>query len=83
MSRRKRKTPSMRVLELTHNKEIREIMLELFRQHGSERAAAESMNIRQQTFNQWKFRLGIEDDIYQIQCELRRTKSTSDCTYSS
>ncbi len=60
MSRRKAKTYLMQLLERDHdNTPIEELMIARYAEHGSERAAALSLGITQQSFNTWKYRLGI------------------------
>jgi len=62
VSRRKTKTFLMQLIERDHpGKSIAEIMLDAYREHRTERAAAQALGITQQSFNAWKFRLGIED----------------------
>lgn len=64
MSRRRRKTYLMQLIERDHpGQSIREIMIAAYRRHGSERAAAQALGITQQAFNSWKFRLGLEDEL--------------------
>lgn len=70
MARRK-KTTHMLLIEAQNNRDIQEIMLSEFERFGTEKAAADMLNITQQTFNQWKFRLGIEEEIEQIRQERR------------
>ncbi len=54
----------MQLIERDHpGQRIEEIMLAAFRQHGSERAAARALGIRQQTYTLWKYRLGLEHTI--------------------
>jgi len=76
MARRK-KTTHMLLIEAQNNRDIQEIMLSEFRRFGTEKAAADMLNITQQTFNQWKFRLGIEEDIEQIRRECRGGQSST------
>jgi hypothetical protein len=39
------------------------LIVKAFREHGSERAAAEALGITAQAFNTWKYRLGLEKAI--------------------
>lgn len=41
-------------------------MIQAFRTHGNERGAAFALGIPQQTFNVWKYRLGLQDKIREI-----------------
>lgn len=62
MPRRRKKTFLMQLIEHKHSgKSIEDIMIETYRDRGTERAAADALGITQQSFNSWKFRLGIED----------------------
>ena len=62
---RRRKTALMEVVEFKHNgKPIEDIMVDAFHQHGTEREAAQTLGVTQQTFTQWKYRLGLEHIIY-------------------
>jgi hypothetical protein len=62
----------MRLLELLHeNRAIDELMLAEFRRSGTEKAAAKALGITQQTFNIWKFRLGLDEEIEAIRQERR------------
>ncbi|MEQ8677142.1 MAG: hypothetical protein RLP44_08715 [Aggregatilineales bacterium] len=64
MSQREPKTFLMRLIEYDYpGKTIEQIIIEAYREHGSERAAAAAMGITQQSFNAWKFRLGIADQL--------------------
>ena len=61
---RKRKTFMMSLIEYQHDgKPIEDILVETFQRYGTEREAAQTIGITQQTFNQWKYRLGLEDII--------------------
>jgi len=61
MSRRQIKTYLMQLVERDHNDTpIQDIMIEAYHKYGTERAAAQALGITQQSFNAWKFRLGIE-----------------------
>lgn len=67
MSKRKPKTLLMLWIERDHpGNTIEQLMVDAFRERGSERAAAEAIGITQQSFNLWKFRLGLEDEIDRI-----------------
>ena len=62
--KRKRKTFMMTLIEYQHNgKSIEDILTETFQNCGTEREAAQVIGITQQTFNQWKYRLGLEEII--------------------
>ncbi|MBZ0280752.1 MAG: hypothetical protein K8L97_08415 [Anaerolineae bacterium] len=64
MPTRRVKTFLMQLVE--HNypgKTIEQIMIDAYREHGTERAAAAALGITQQSFNAWKFRLGLEDKL--------------------
>jgi hypothetical protein len=64
MSKRREKTFLMLLIERDYpGKSIQQIMLDAYRQHGTERAAARSLGITQQSFNAWKFRLRLEDEL--------------------
>lgn len=64
MSNRKAKTYLMQLVERDHaNIPIQDLMIEAYHSHGTERAAAHALGITQQSFNAWKFRLGIEDQL--------------------
>ena len=66
------KTVTMLLLEQRHgNTSIQQIMIEAYRQQGSEEGAAEVLGISQQTFNQWKYRLRIAHTIEEIALTLR------------
>jgi hypothetical protein len=67
MSRRQPKTLLMQLLEERHpGQTIETLMLNAFREHRNERAAAETLGITQQTFNLWKFRLGLDQQMETI-----------------
>lgn len=67
MSRRKPKTLLMLWIERDHHgKAIDRLMVEAFQEHGSERRAAQALGITQQSFNHWKFRLGLDREIDRI-----------------
>ena len=71
--KRKRKTLMMTLLEHQHEgKLIEDILTETFQNCGTEREAAQIIGITQQTFNQWKYRLGLEEIIQ------RRSNSDDD-----
>jgi hypothetical protein len=63
MGKRREKTYLMQLIEHNHGRSIRDIMIDAYIEHGSERAAAKAIGVTQQSFNSWKFRLGIEDQI--------------------
>lgn len=61
MPRHRPKTSLMRLIERDYpGLTIEQIMLEAYRQGGTERAAADRIGITQQIFNAWKFRLAID-----------------------
>ena len=63
--KRRRKTSLMEVVEFKHNgKPIEDVMVAAFKQHGTEREAAQTLGITQQTFTQWKYRLSLDHIIY-------------------
>jgi hypothetical protein len=62
VSRRKAKTFLMQLIERDYpGKSIEDILLDAYNEHGTERAAAQALGITQQSFNAWKFRLGLEN----------------------
>ncbi len=66
------KTVTMRLIEQQHGRaKIEQIMIDAYRQQGSEEGAAEVLGISQQTFNQWKHRLRIADTIEAIALTIR------------
>ena len=66
MKKRPLKTLLMQLIERDHGKNVEQLMLEAFRQHGTEREASHAIGITQQTFNVWKYRLGLTDEIDNI-----------------
>ncbi len=69
-SRRKAKTLLMQLLEIRFGgREVETLMVEAFQQHGTEHAAAVQLGITQQTFNAWKYRLGIAEQIAALTVE--------------
>jgi hypothetical protein len=61
VTRRKAKTFLMQLIERDHpGQSIEQILLNAYCEHGTERAAAQALGITQQSFNAWKFRLGLE-----------------------
>jgi hypothetical protein len=67
MRRRPVKTLLMQLIEQRHpGQTIERLMLDAFAQHLNERDAADALGITQQAFNQWKFRLGLEEQMQQI-----------------
>lgn len=66
MKKRPFKTLMMMLIERDQGKSIEQLMLEAFRQHGTERGAADAIGITQQSFNVWKYRLGLADEIEAI-----------------
>lgn len=71
--KRKNKTSMMLVLELKDPKKrnIKQIMLDSYRTTGSEAKAAQMMEITQQAFNDWKYRLRLEKQIDEIGFNLK------------
>jgi hypothetical protein len=67
------KTPTMQLLESKDPKKrnVSQIMLDAYRETGSEKNAAQIMEITQQSFNDWKYRLGIEKEISKISFSLK------------
>ena len=69
--KRRRKTSLMEVVEFKHNgKPIEEIMVDAFKKHGTEREAAQTLGVTQQTFTQWKYRLGLDQLIFRGAAEV-------------
>ena len=66
MNKRPLKTLLMQLIERDHGKNVEQLMLEAFQQHGTERGASHAIGITQQTFNVWKYRLGLADEIDNI-----------------
>ena len=66
MKKRPLKTLLMQLIERDHGKNVEQLMLEAFQQHGTERGASNDIGITQQTFNVWKYRLGLSDEIDNI-----------------
>ena len=66
MKKRPLKTLLMQLTERDHGKNVEQLMLEAFQQHGTERGASNAIGITQQTFNVWKYRLGLADEIDKI-----------------
>jgi len=61
MARRRSKTFLMQLIKRDHpGKTIEELMIDMYAKHGTERAAAQALGVTQQSFNTWKFRLGVE-----------------------
>lgn len=62
---RKRKTALMLLLEARdpEQRSIETILVEAFRKAGSQRKAAEMLNINPPLYNQWVYRLGLEHQI--------------------
>ena len=79
MPRRPRKTFLMRLVERDHhNVPMEELLVEAFAKHGTERGAAQSLGITQQSFNAWKYRLDLEDDIERIRVQREAQDIVSD-----
>lgn len=67
MPRRQAKTLLMQLIEERHpGQTIESLMLDAFAQHLNERDAADALGITQQSFNQWKFRLGLDGQMQAI-----------------
>lgn len=67
MMRNAVKTVAMRLIEQEHGRApIQQIMIEAYRQHGSEAGAAAALGISQQTFNTWKKRLRLDATLEEI-----------------
>lgn len=66
MNKRPLKTLLMQLIERDHGKNVEQLMLEAFRQYGTEKGASQVIGITQQTFNVWKYRLGLADEIDHI-----------------
>ena len=66
MKKRPLKTLLMQLTERDHGKKVEQLMLEAFQQHGTERGASNAIGITQQTFNVWKYRLGLAAEIDNI-----------------
>jgi hypothetical protein len=62
------KTPTMRFLEAVdpQKRSIQQILLDAFRETGTELAAAKSVGITQQTYNAWKYRLNLAESVFRI-----------------
>lgn len=79
MPRRPRKTVLMLLVERDHqNVSMEELMIQAFSKHGTERAAAQFLGITQQSFNAWKYRLGLDDDIERIRQQRNALDDVSD-----
>lgn len=66
MKKRPLKTFLMQLIERDHRQAVEQIMLQAFQQHGTEKEAADAIGITQQTFNVWKYGLGLADEIDHI-----------------
>ncbi|MBC6962742.1 MAG: hypothetical protein DWB48_08440 [Nitrosomonas sp.] len=65
----------MQLIERDHpDQSIEQILLDAYAEHGTERAAAQALGITQQSFNAWKFRLGLEAAMLEVQF----SRSTAD-----
>jgi hypothetical protein len=62
------KTPTMRLLEAVdpYKRSIQQILLDAFRETGTELAAAKLVGITQQTYNAWKYRLNLAESVFRI-----------------
>ena len=74
---RRLKTATMLLLEATdpQKRPIEQIMLDTFRETGTEFAAATSMGVTQQTYNVWKYRLDLDEAVFRIARERKRDNS--------
>jgi hypothetical protein len=74
---RHHKTPTMLLLEATdpEKRPIEQIMLDSFRDTGTELAAATSMGVTQQTYNVWKYRPDLDEAIFRLARDRRRGDS--------
>ena len=62
MRRRRSKTFLMLLIERDHpGRTIEQLMIDAYAEHGTERTAARALGVTQQSFNMWKFRLGLEE----------------------
>lgn len=65
--KRQGKTYLMRLVENRHpGQTIEALMVNAFRTHGREKEAANALGITQQTFNAWKYRLGLQDRFVEV-----------------
>jgi hypothetical protein len=78
--KRYNKTPTMQLLESKdpEKRNVSQIMLDAYRDTGSEANAAKSMGITQQAFNDWKYRLGLKKQINEIAFGLKYGVSVAD-----
>ena len=74
------KTPTMRFLEAVdpQKRSIQQIMLDAFRQTGTELAAAKLMGVTQQSYNSWKYRLNLAEAIFRISRGLDENGATAE-----
>ena len=74
------KTPTMRLLEAvdSQKRSIQQIMLDAFRETGTELAAAKSVGITQQTYNAWKYRLNLAESVFRISRGLEQGDTLSE-----
>jgi hypothetical protein len=66
MRKRPLKTLLMQLIERDHGKNVEQLMLEAFQQYGTEKGASQAIGITQQSFNVWKYRLGLAEEIESI-----------------
>ena len=66
MKKRPLKTFLMQLIERDHAKPVEQLMLEAFQQKKKKKGASHAIGITQQTFNVWKYRLGLTDEIDNI-----------------
>ena len=71
------KTYFMSLIEARHSGQtIEALIVNAFRAHGNERAAAQALGIPEQTFNSWKHRLGLQDGLPETHLATRPYPST-------
>jgi hypothetical protein len=75
MMTRPTKTVLMRLIERDHqNTTIDRLMLQAFEEFGTEREAAHALGITQQSFNVWKYRLGLAERIEHLRLRHRQAE---------
>ena len=74
------KTPTMRLLEAVdpQKRPIQQILLDAFRETGTELAAAKLVGITQQTYNAWKYRLNLAESVFRISRGLEQGDASSE-----
>lgn len=79
MGRRQKKTFLMQLIERDHpGKSIEELMIDTYAKHGTERAAAQALGVTQQSFNTWKFRLDVEQAMFERRAQLLEAEDAKD-----